>query len=88
MGPLERIDLEVLEIEKEIELKTLEEKECRSDEQKLIEQQSELKREQSEILKKITQVKAEMREDVEDTKTIEEMNRYLNTHIIFYIAQF
>ena len=49
---LEKINLEVLEIEHEIKIKTLEEKECRSDEQKTIEKQSELKREQSEVLKK------------------------------------
>ena len=72
---VEKINSEVNEIDNGIKLLGTDEKELKSTEQEIINKQAKLKEHHSQVLMQITKVRAEIRDEAEDTKTIEEMIR-------------
>ena len=72
---VEKINSEVNEIENDIKSLAMKERELKNTKAEIINQQGKLKEDHSQVLMLITKVRAEIRDDSEDTKTIEEMIR-------------
>ena len=72
---VEKINLEVLEIENHLKSIVTEEKQFKKSKDEIIDKQNSLKVEHSQVLMQITEVRAQIRDEVEDTQTIEEMTR-------------
>ena len=72
---LERITEEVSKLQKEIDLISTDEKNLKNEDEKLVKEQDKLKEIHKKVLMNITKVRAEIREDIEDTKSLEDILR-------------
>ena len=72
---LVRVTEEVSKLQKEIDLISTDEKNLKNEDEKLVKEQDKLKEIHKKVLMNITKVRAEIREDIEDTKSLEDILR-------------
>ena len=72
---LVRVTEEVSKLQKEIDHISTDEKNLKNEDEELVKEQDKLKEIHKKVLMNITKVRAEIREDIEDTKSLEDILR-------------